>query len=263
MSNRLQNPRDHVEKIRLIGELKLGERRYGLPETHSDRVVGLPPDNMRGGYITGGGVATFTENVSGQVKQDILNATLLAQLAATKKYDRERNTEEWYREYNRVLGIVGFVIEGFEFDRYTASGSTLSMDEAVLEIIGALTTGNEVAVLTATLDAMRNLSNDDKRIVLFDSHGSQSSNGNFQVYPCCQSPNGDVSLTLGAFYFKGTQKNTNFLFFQWSSSSTHLYKGVQKAVLNTEYYAAVRSSIVTKLGDNAVNLVKQLPHLSV
>ena len=258
MSNQLQNPSDHAEKISLIGELKLGERRYGLPETHPDRVVGLPPDTTRDGYITGGGVATFTENVSGQVKQDILNATLLAQLAATKKYDRERSTEEWYREYNRVLGIVGFVIEGFEFDRYTASGSTLSMDEAVLEIIGALATGNEVAVLTATLDAMRNLSNDDKRIVLFDSHGSQSSYGNFQVYPCSQSPNGDVSLTLGAFYFKGTQKNTNFLFFHWSSSSTHLYKGVQKAVLNTEVYAAVRSSIVAKLGDNAVSLVASI-----
>ena len=112
------------------------------------------------------------------------------------------------------------------------------MDEAVLEIIASLATGNEVAVLTATLDAMRKLSNDDKRIVLFDTHGSQSSYGNFQVYPCSQSPNGDVSLTLGTFYFKGTQKDTNFLFFHWSSSSTKLYKGLQKAVLNTEVYAA-------------------------
>ncbi len=177
---RFPNPIDHAEKIRNIGELKLGERRYGLPENHPDRVVGLLPDNTRNGYIIGGGVATFTENISGQVKQDILKATLLAQLAATKKHDRERSTEDWYREYNIVLGIVGFVIEGFEFDRYSASGSTLSMDEAVLEIIGAFATGNEVAVLKAILDAMRKLSNDNKRIVLFDTHGSQSSNGNFQ-----------------------------------------------------------------------------------
>ena len=142
MSNLLQKQSNHAEKIRHIGELKLGERRYGLPETHQDRVVGVPPDNTRDGYIIGGGVATFTENVTGQVKRDILNATSLAQLAATKKYDREWSTEDWYREYNRVLGIVGFVMEGFEFDGYSASGSTLSMDEAVLEIIGSLATGN-------------------------------------------------------------------------------------------------------------------------
>ena len=128
----------------------------------------------------------------------------------------------------------------------------------MLEIIASLATGNEVAVLKATLDAMRKMSNDDKRIVLFDSHGSHSSKGNFQVYPCSQSPNGDVSLTLGAFYFNATQKDTNFLFFHWSSSSTQLYKGVQKAVLNTEVYAAVRSSIVEKLGDNAVSLVASI-----
>ena len=65
----------------------LGEHRYGLPNNHRDRVVGLPPDNKRGCYIIGSGVATFTENVEGQVKPDILKAC-------------ERITEDWYREYN-------------------------------------------------------------------------------------------------------------------------------------------------------------------
>ena len=50
--------------------------------------------------------------------------------------------------------VNGVVIEGVEFDRYSASGSTLSMDEAVLEIIGSLATGNVVAVLTASLDCL-------------------------------------------------------------------------------------------------------------
>ena len=40
------------------------------------------------------------------------------------------------------------------------------MDKAVLELIGSLATGNEMAVLTATLDAMRKLSNDDKKLHL-------------------------------------------------------------------------------------------------
>ena len=34
--------------------------------------------------------------------------------------------------------MIGFVIEGFEFDVYVSSGSSLSMDQAVLEIIGSL-----------------------------------------------------------------------------------------------------------------------------
>ena len=256
--HRFPNLIDHAEKIRNIGELQLGEHRYGLPENHPDRVVGLLPDNTRNGYIVGGGVATFTENVSGQVKQDILNATLLAQLAANKKHYHERSTDDWYREYNRVLGILGFVIESFEFDSYSTSCSILIMADAVLQIIGAKATSDEVAVLKETLVAMSKLSNDDKKIVLFGTHVSQSYSGNFQVYTCSQAPNGDVSLILGTFSFEGTQKDTNLLFYHWPSWSTQLYKEVQKAVLNTKVYAAVRSAIVAKLGDNAVSLVASI-----
>ena len=47
------------------------------------------------------------------------------------------------------------------------------MDKAVLEIIGYMATGNELAVLKATLDAMCKLSKDNKTILL--THGSHSS----------------------------------------------------------------------------------------
>ena len=63
---------------------------------------------------------------------------------------------------------------------------------------------------------------------------------------------------MSTFYFKGKQEETNFLFLHWSSSSTELYKGVYKAVLNTEVYAAVRLAIIDKLGDNAYSLVASI-----
>ena len=62
-----------------------------LAKVRASPDIGSPPDNKKDGYIIGGGVATFTENVTGQVKQDILNAILLAQLVATKKYVCERS----------------------------------------------------------------------------------------------------------------------------------------------------------------------------
>ncbi len=90
MSNQLQKYSNHEEMVKFIGNLQLGEHRYDLPGNHTYRVVGLPPDNKRDGYIIGGRVATFTDNVMGHAKQDILNATLLAQLAANKKHDHEQ-----------------------------------------------------------------------------------------------------------------------------------------------------------------------------
>ena len=95
MSNQLPQCCDHAGKVKYIGSLELGEHRYGLPENHTDVIIELDPDNVKDSCIIGGGVAIFTENVKGRANQDILNATLLAQLAANKQHDRERNTKDW------------------------------------------------------------------------------------------------------------------------------------------------------------------------
>ena len=41
-------------------------------------------------------VVTFVDGLSGQQKEDVLNSTLLAQLTANRKHDRERDTGAWY-----------------------------------------------------------------------------------------------------------------------------------------------------------------------
>ena len=203
-------------------------------------------------------MTVFTENIKGQAKEDILNATLFAQLVANEKHDCEQNVLDWYREYRSVLQMLGFVIEGFEFDVYQSSGSSLTMDEAVLEIIGSSATGNDLSVLKAALDTMSKLSNDHENIVLFDTHGCHNSCGNFQILLCSQAPDGNVSLTLGAFYFKGTEKGNNFLFFNRSSSSTQLYKAILKVVLNPNVYAAVRSAVIDRINDEAHRLINSV-----
>lgn len=42
-----------------------------------------------------------------------MNSTLLAQLAANKKFDRETDTANWYSEYANVLETVGWVVTSF------------------------------------------------------------------------------------------------------------------------------------------------------
>ena len=244
-----------AEKVKCIGELEICERRSGLPENHANRVEASPPDNQRACYVVGSGLTIFTEDITGQVKRDILNATLLAQLVANTKHDCEQNVLDWNSEYRRVLQSLGFVIESFEFNAYVSSGPSLSIDQAVLEIIGSMAASNDLAVLQAALDTMRQLPIDDERIVLFDTQCSHNSCGNFQIYICSQGPDGEVNLTLGTFYFKGTEMGTNFIFHNQSSSSTQLYKSVVKTVLNTEVYATVRSAVINKLGRFAESLV--------
>ena len=244
------------EIIAFIESIELAEPKFKPPPSNLSLVkVGLPPDNKKQGYVVGGGITAFTENVKGQAKQDILDATLFAQLAADKQYDREKDTQNWYKFYINVLGNIGFAVQGFNFQEYKSKGGSFVMSEVVLQILAAIATGGQSAVIQATLIALQGMSNDDRRIQIFSHQSSSYTTGNFQIYPCDQASTGEVSLALGAFSFTSSQSRVDFLFFSYGSSSCHIYQGAQSAVLNSKVYQQVRGTISTKLGNNAVEFV--------
>ncbi len=44
----------------------------------------------------------------GRIKTDATNSLLLSQLASDHKYDRLKQTDEWYKKYIEVMGNVGW-----------------------------------------------------------------------------------------------------------------------------------------------------------
>ena len=249
------------DPIAFVRSIELAEPRFSIPNELRNRTrakLGTPPDHKKEGYVVGGAITAFTESVTGISKQDILDSTLFAQLAADRKYDREKDTVDWYSYYKYILGNIGFVIESFNFNEYQSKGNSFSMDKVVVEILASIATGDSVAITAAVLDAMRGMADSDNRITLFSQQSATTTSGNFQIYPCEQASTGEVSMALGAFYFKASSHKTNFLFFSYGSSSTHFYKGAQKTVLNQKIYAQVRSDVSAKLGNNAVNLVASI-----
>lgn len=208
--------------------------------------------------VIGSSVIAFTGNVSGQQRADLKNATCLAQLAAMKKYDPFTDTENFYRFYTEVLANVGFVIQGFDFTKHEISGTTFSVDKIVIEVLGAIATGNEVALVQASLDALKALSDDDGRLRLFSSSSHNSEYANFMIGIVTQEANGDVAFKVGAFRMNSEQNNTRFLWFSYSTSETNLFKSSQTVTLNTDVYSQVRQEIVEKLGDKATKYIADL-----
>jgi hypothetical protein len=59
-------------------------------------------------FVVAASIVSFADGVTGQQKEDLLNSTLLAQLAANRRYDRERDTLNWYDAYRSALRGVGW-----------------------------------------------------------------------------------------------------------------------------------------------------------
>lgn len=228
------------------------------PRLRDAMLLRAPAENdEKAGYICDGSLVSFVAGLSSQSKSDVLNSTLLAQLAANKKFDREKDTAGWYTYYHTVLENIGWVVQGFEFQKFNASGNSFTVDEVVVKVLEAIASGDELAVANQTLAALKSLSDGDSRLTLWNSATHSQSAGNFQIAACTEVDS-NVAMKIGAFYFSTTESTSNFLWFRYSSSSTTIYKGGQTMTLNSEVYSRIRQDVLNKLGDRAKNFVADL-----
>ncbi|MBZ9714503.1 hypothetical protein [Deinococcus multiflagellatus] len=214
-------------------------------------------DDTEQGLVDAGSLVSFVAGLSKQTKADVLNSTLLAQLAANKAYDRENDTDNWYKKYREVLENIGWVISEFKFTKYQASGTTLQIKKVVLELLAAIMSENPLAVTKATLDAVESLGDGDDRVALFSSNSSNSSSGNFQVAAVVEDKK-TPTMMIGAFYFKSNDVKVNFLWAHFQTSNTSLYQGTQTLTLDEDVYARVRQQIIDKLGERATQYIADL-----
>lgn len=226
----------------------------GLEDSHNEH---------RGGYkdsgsVVDGSLVSFTNNLSVEDKQDVLDSTLLAQLAANKKFNREEQTKEWYLYYTKVLEKVGWIIQDFQFMKYQSTSATFTMDEVAIELLAQIAGGTQMAVAGQTIEALKKLPKHDNRVVLFNHQSYSFKAGNFQLLTCAKDGSGQITTAVGAFHFFANENITRFLFWQFDSSKVELYRGVQTCTLNPEVYAKVRSHVKRKLGAKAQTFVKDL-----
>ncbi|MGE0131452.1 MAG: hypothetical protein AB7U82_25500 [Blastocatellales bacterium] len=217
----------------------------------------LRSETDKAGFVNQGSLTSFVAGMGRRNKKDVLNSTLLAQLAANRRHDRERDTENWYRWYRTVLENVGWVLQDFSFSRFSAGGTEFSVDEAIIDVLRAIATGDEMAVARETLQAVKNLSNNDGRLVLFEQSSHSLRSGNFQIMAASET-DGVVAMRIGTFYFTSSEDVTKLLWFRFTDSSATIYKGVQTIVLDEDVYSEVRDDVVDRLGDNAERFVKDL-----
>lgn len=217
----------------------------------------LITSTRKGAYLNNGSLVTFVDGVQAQHKKDVLSSTLLAQLAANKQCNRYTNIDLWYQLYIDTLEKVGWIAQDFKFSQYEVKGYSFKADKVILDVLQAIASENEIAIVKETLTALQALSDDDDRLVFFDSQSHHQSNGNFQIISTNES-DGNLSLNLGAFYFDGTKNTTKFLFYEFSTSSSRVFKGTESIVLNEEVYSYVRDQVTKKLGNHLAQNIYDL-----
>lgn len=201
--------------------------------------------------INVGSIVSFVDGLDRQDKDDVLFSTQFAQRAASASADRFLETSNWYRNYVEWLGTLGWVVPQFGFNEYKLDEGELKMDAAALEIITAVATGGQTAILKKALEVLGGMADDSKQIKLFDFHSSVQFGGNFQMASVQKSENGALSTALGAFHYKSTDRRKGFLFVRWGRRNVNFWVSGQSITLNQTLYSQVRDTVVDALGASA------------
>jgi len=256
-----------------VGRLALPEpREYAsLTETvsraardFSGAMADLQPTSGKSAAVNAGSLTSFVEGLDGQDKADVMNSTLLAQLAANNAYDRYKQPLNWFKFYSNVVQNVwnrDHIIRMLpEFVSYTSGGATVNIDQAVLKNLGALCAGNEIAVVKATMDSLKKQAAGSPQITIWDANASHGTAGNFQILRCVKASENALFMLMGATQFTARTSRGGFLWWTWSSSEIEIKTAAQILVLDVNIYGKFfRDPVRNKLGDRAQTFIADLP----
>ena len=217
-------------------------------------------DHQKQGFVDSGSLVSFTDKLTGQNKEDVLNSALFCQLAAEAIYNRETETDKWYEYYENTMEKLGWVMQNFTFQHYHPVSSDVSLDQLAIDILTAIATDQEeIVIAKEVLQALKNLKSDDNRIVLFEDHSYNNEAGNFQILPCSQDDSGQIVMAMSAFHFSAHKEVTRFLFFGWDANDIDIYTSSQSITLDMDVYSVLRETVVARLGDQAKKLINNIP----
>jgi hypothetical protein len=232
-------------------------RETGMASMQDDPFPDIPLEEEQPatGAVDGNIIASFVDGVTGMQKNDVLNACLLAQLAANARFPRATKPVEWTNQYGTVLMNLAWVVPSFRFANLHTTAQRFTIDQVILKLVSNFLSGDEINVLKDTMDAMKALESDDRRFTIFERNAKSQGTGNFQVDSVGASADGTLSLKLGAYAFETTTTVTNVLWFSFSGNSTSLKTTKSTFVLNETVYARIRDAVVDKLGNRALDYI--------
>lgn len=246
-----------------------------------------PGPQPRSAYVAAASVVSFADGVAGQQKEDLLNSTLLAQLAANRRADREKDTLNWYEAYRTVLRGVGWRSEatqggpagrpmaprpgavpdqpgmparlpGSAFTRVIAAQPRFSAADVVIAALRKADGERTASVTGSSLEMLRRLPDRDRRVVIFETSSHSAGRGNFQIVSASCGPDRALRMTIVAVFFTTDENVPRVMSFAFGRG-VQMYQARDTMTLRPSDYDQVREQVIQQLGDQASAYIAELP----
>ena len=205
--------------------------------------------NQAQSLVVGSGLIAAAAGVPVQVREDLINCTLFAQLAASGEVRDKTDIPAWYDAYFRALTALGWAQSDTQFEEYEFRSQNAEAHKAIIQVITALMGPGAAAlvVVKAALDALQSMNEDSPWITLFDRQSRVGKSARFQVATAQADNGGVLQIALCGFTLSTRSNLTQVLFFRFNSSATSLKYAAGKATIFEAALAGQRTAIAARL----------------
>jgi hypothetical protein len=216
------------------------------------------------GLIVGSAMHGCIDGLTVANKYAVVNSQLLAERAASAKFDNETQPIEWFKRYVEVLRICGWTTQGSEFTTYSNAQVKETVEQATVSILTSLGGAHAKAysrVITRSFAALRINTRVSNR---FHAESTSTSTGSakFRILPCMQTTDEHVLMVLtsiqAATKSADAQTNVPGHFWERVIERTDIRYGAAECMLNMGVYNSVKTQIEKKLVGNTLSLIDAL-----
>jgi hypothetical protein len=210
--------------------------------------------------VVGSGLIVAGEKVPVQTREDLVNCTLFAQLAASGEASESSKVMEWYDAYFRWLSVLGWAQSDRQFQDYHFGGRQTEAHKAVEKVLVALLgpQAAAVVVIQVALQALQEMNENSPWLTLFDRQSRTERAARFQVAAAQVDATGLVQIALVAFAMKAKATFTQVLFFKSASSSSSLKYAAGKATIFEAALRDQREQVAQRLAEYRRQLVGEV-----
>lgn len=211
--------------------------------------------------VVGSSLIVAAEKVPVETREDLIDCTLFAQLAATAEVGTARKISEWYDAYFRTLTAIGWAQSDTQFEEYEFKSRNAEAHQAILKVLTVLLgpAAAALVVVKTAIEALQSMNEDSPWITLFDRHSKTGRSARFQVATAEVDPSGLLQTALVGFELTATTSLTQVLFFKSASSSTSLKYAAGKATIFEAALRDQRAAIAARLMAYRTAYVAQIP----
>lgn len=213
--------------------------------------------------IVGQDVIAFTSGTGAELRKAISDSSLLAQMVADRRVPDKTEIYDWYDAYFEVLRNVGWVVQDQGWALYQEGGDGFAVHEKIAEVAAVLlgAAPAALAIVTATLSALKGMNEDSPFITLFNRETVHAEAARFQISVIESADEENVLVSMIAFGIKARHAITQVLFFKVTKNRAELRSNSSKVSINVDALRDLGPMIRDKVRGHQRDYIKNLPDL--